>query len=276
MPIPVTRFRTLAALACAAVVGALPAAAAAAAKPIGKARWLDGVTVTEYYPVPEAWFVGAKVAAPGLPGRHRIDWLYSATGVSMEGDGLGLDGRQYHIDALGEGGWVTDMGKPSSAGRNGWKGGPPVWRAGAYWLTRTHRLTFPLDGGGWSNGIGKRYVPLPGVSFAAGASLPLRFYQSIAVDPQTIPLGSRVYIAAYRRTAGGGWFRAEDTGGAIIGRHVDVYRSPPASAGIGGNYYDDQRVYVIPPGRSPGRDAPSASRSRQSQPGSPSGGAGAP
>jgi hypothetical protein len=273
---PVTRVRLLTALACAAL-GLAIVGPSATAKPIGRSRWLPGVTVTEYYPVSEAWFVGKKVGAPGLPGKHRIDWLYSATGVSMEGDGLGLDGRQYHIDALGSGGWVTDTGKSSTPGRNGWKGGPPVWRAGAYWLTRTHRLTFPLDGGGWSNGTGKRYVPLPGVSFAAGPSLPLRFWQSIAVDPQTIPLGSRVYIAAYRRTPGGGWFRADDTGGAIIGRHVDVYRTPPASAGIGGNYYEDQRIYVIPPGRSPGRDAPSAAGSSQTAPRpSVGGGAGAP
>jgi 3D (Asp-Asp-Asp) domain-containing protein len=272
-----TRSPLLAALACAALVAALPAVAGA--KPIARARWLDGVTVTEYYPVPEAWFVGKKVAAPGLAGRHRIDWLYSATGVSMQGTGVGLDGRQYHIDALGSGGWVTDKAKPSVAGRDGWKGGPPVWRAGAYWLTRTHHLTFPLDGGGWSNGSGKRYVPLPGVTFAAGPSLPLRFYRSLAVDPRLIPLGSRIYIAAYRNTAGGGWFRAEDTGGAIIGRHVDVYRRPPARADIGGSYYADERIYVIPPGRSPGRDAPSGARSRQSPspaPGSSSGGAGAP
>jgi 3D (Asp-Asp-Asp) domain-containing protein len=269
---PVTRLRLLAAFVCAA----LAPPAVAVAKPIAKARWLGGVTVTEYYPVPEAWFVGKKVSAPGLSGKHRIDWLYSATGVSMEGDGLGLDGRQYHIGALGSGGWVTDRGKPSVARRHGWKGGPPVWRAGAYWLTRSHMLTFPLDGGGWSSGTGRRYVPLPGVSFAAGPSLPLRFWQSIAVDPRTIPLGSRVYIAAYRDTPGHGWFRAQDTGGAIIGRHVDVYRPPPASSDIGGNYYADERVYVIPPGRSPGRDAPTASRSRRPSPGSPSGGAGAP
>ena len=92
-----------------------------------------------------------------------------------------------------------------------------------------------------------------------------------------IPLGSRVYIAAYRHTAGGGWFTAQDTGGAIIGRHVDVYRSPPASAGIGGNYYEDQRIYVIPPGRSPGPGAPSAAGSSQTGPApSAGGGAGAP
>jgi len=253
------------------------ATASAAAKPIRKARWLGGVTVTEYYPVPEAWFVGKKVSAPGLSGKHRIDWLYSAFGVSMEGDGLGLDGRTYHIDALGSGGWVNAKGKPSVAGRRGWKGGPPVWRAGAYWLTRSHEVTFPLDGGGWSNGAGRKYVPLPGVSFAEGSSLPLSFYRSLAVDPKLIPMGSRIYIAAYRNTPGHGWFTAQDTGGAIIGRHVDVYRSPPASADIGGNLYEDQRIYVIPPGRSAGPDAPSAARaSEPAGGGSSGGGAGAP
>ena len=267
--------RTLAfALLASALVLALPGATLA--KPIARARWLDDVIVTEYYPVPEAWFVGKRVSVPGLPTKHRIDWLYSATGVSMEGDGIGLDGRQYHIAGLGEGGWVDERGKPSTAGARGWRGNPPVWRAGAYWLSRSRRLTFPLDGGGWSSGTGRRYVPLPGVSFAPGPSRPLRFYRSLAVDPDLIPLGSRIYIAAYRRTAGGGWFRADDVGGAIIGRHVDVYRTPPERSDIGGNYLDDQRVYVIPPGRSPGRDAPSAAGSRQSSPTSPSGGAGAP
>jgi len=251
------RIRLVAALVCAAV--ALSAlAAAAAGKPIRRARWLGGVTVTEYYPVPEAWFVGRKVAAPGLAAKHRIDWLYSAAGVSMQGEGIGLDGRVYHIDALGSGGWVNEKAKPSVPGRDGWAGGPPAWRAGAYWLTRSHLLTFPLDGGGWSNGRGRRYVPLPGVSFAEGHSKPLRFWRSIAVDPDLIPLGSKVWIAAYRNSPGHGWFLAQDVGGAIIGRHVDVYRSPPASADAGGGLFADQRIYVIPPGRSAGPDAPGA------------------
>jgi 3D (Asp-Asp-Asp) domain-containing protein len=230
--------------------------ATATAKPIARARWLGDVTVTEYYPVPEAWFVGKPVGAPGLASKHRIDWLYSATGVSMQGTGIGLDGELYHIDALGSGGWVTEVGRPSVPGRAGWGGGPPYWRAGAYWLSRLHRVTFPLEAGGWSNGRGRRYVPLPGVSFADGPSKPLRFYRSIAVDPRLIPLGSIVYIAAYRHTAGHGWFRAEDVGGAIIGRHIDVYRSPPESPDASASLFDDQRIYVIPPGRSPGADAP--------------------
>jgi hypothetical protein len=271
----VRRPRLLAAIACAALLAALPAAAAA--KPISRSRWLSGYTVTEYYPIPEAWFVGRKVEAPGLPDKHRIDWLYSAMGVSMQGTGIGLDGRYYHIDALGQGGWVTADARPSVPGPSGWAGGPPYWRAGGYWLSRAHRVTFPLEAGGWSHGAGRRYVPLPGVSFAPGqGGNDLEFYKSIAVDPRVIPMGSRVYIAAYRHTAGHGWFRAEDTGGAIIDRHVDVYRSPPAQPGWGAGTREDQRIYVIPPGRSAGPGAPPAAGSRQPAPGAPSGGAGAP
>jgi 3D (Asp-Asp-Asp) domain-containing protein len=276
----VPRLPLLAALAVLAI--ALLPTTTAAAKPIARARWLSDVTVTEYYPIPEAWFVGKKVAAPGLPTKHRIDWLYSATGVSMQGTGIGLDGRYYHIDALGQGGWVNERGRPSVPGRDGWAGGPPYWRAGGHWLTRSRRVTFPLDGGGWSTGPGRRYVPLPGVTFAPGpgGGRDLAFYRSIAVDPDLIPLGSRVYVDAYRRTAGRGWFKADDVGGAIIGRHIDVYRPPPERLDVGANHFEDQRIYVIPPGRSPGRGAPSSAGSPPAaptpSPGSPSGGAGAP
>jgi len=41
--------------------------------------------------------------------------------------------------------------------------------------------------------------------------------RTIAVDPKIIPLGSKVFIP------GLGWRVAEDTGGAIRGRAIDVY-----------------------------------------------------
>jgi 3D (Asp-Asp-Asp) domain-containing protein len=211
-----------------------------------RGKWLSGVTITEYWPAPERWFVGQLVSAPGLAGKHRIDWLYSAMGVSMEGEGIGLDGRTYHIDALGDGGWVTVSGVPTSPAE-GWSGGPPYWRAGGYWRNRAGGVTFPLARGGWSARVGRRYVPLPGVSFASGPSLPLRYYRSIAVDPGVIPLGSRVYIPAYEHDGHGGWFVAQDTGGGIGGLHVDVYRSPPARASDSGQYLTSQRLYVIKP-----------------------------
>jgi 3D (Asp-Asp-Asp) domain-containing protein len=209
-------------------------------------KWLSGVTITEYWPAPEAWFIGRLVTTPGLASRHRIDWLYSATGVSMQGEGIGLDGRTYHINALGDGGWVTASGSPTSPS-DGWSAGPPYWRAGGYWTNRSGAVTFPFQGGGWSTSRGLQYLPLPGVTFAPGASLPLRFYQSIAVDPGVIRLGSRVYIPAYKHDGHGGWFIAQDTGGAIGGLHVDVYRSPPANSSDPGRYLVRQRMFVIAP-----------------------------
>jgi hypothetical protein len=209
-----------------------------------KGGWLRSVTITQYWPAPESWFVGRLVQAPGLPGLHRIDWLYSAMGVSMEGEGIGLDGRTYHIDALGRGGWVTAKGSSTSPS-NGWSSGSPYWRAGGFWRNRSGAVTFPLQAGGWSVGTGRKYVPLRGVSFAPGQSLPLRYYQSIAVDPRVIPLGSRVYVPAYQHDGHGGWFIAQDTGGAISGHHIDVFRSPPASSTDLGQTLDGQRIYVI-------------------------------
>jgi 3D (Asp-Asp-Asp) domain-containing protein len=209
-----------------------------------KGRWFSGFTLTEYWPSPEAWSVGRLVRAPGLRGMYPIDWLYSATGISMQGEGLGLDGRLYHIAQLGDGGWVTVEGSATS-GANGWSAGPPYWRAGGYWSNRSGAVTFPLAAGGWSAGRGRAYVPLRHVSFAVGPSLPLTYYRSIAVDPSVIRLGSRVYIPAYRHDGSGGWFIAQDTGGAIGGRHVDVYRSPPRSAADSGRYLTGQRVFIV-------------------------------
>lgn len=211
-----------------------------------RGNWLRGVTVSEYWPAPESWFVGRPVTAPGLTGLHRIDWLYSATGVSMEGDGIGLDGRAYHIQSLGDGGWVTAAARATDPG-NGWQAGAPFWRAGGYWRNRTRGVTFPLGAGGWSDGFGRSYVAMRNVSFAPGESLPLRYYQSIAVDPHLIPLGSRVYLPAYGKDGHGGWFIAADTGGAINGRHIDVYRPPPASSLDSGQYLSGTRIYVIKP-----------------------------
>ncbi|HEX2016422.1 MAG TPA: 3D domain-containing protein [Solirubrobacteraceae bacterium] len=240
-----------------------------------KPTWLTGVRITEYYPVPERWFSGRRVPATGLASPHRIDWLYSAHGVSMEGDGIALNGDAVHIDALGHGGWINARGRRTSPGRHGgWSRGAPFWRAGAYWVSRDHLPTFPLEAGGWSSGVGTRYIPLTGVSFAPGPSRPLRYYRSVAVDPRLIPLGSRIYIAAYRSSPGHGWFTAQDTGGAILGRHLDVYRSPPASSSDPGQYLTGQRVYVVPPGypaRLPSGPAPPPSAPPPS-PTSPEGG----
>lgn len=221
-----------------------PKASTSASKRIRKPTWLSGVAVTEYYPVAEKFFVGRKVQAPGLSGLHRIDWLYSARGLTMEGDGVGLDGRRYSIGSAGSSGWVDRLGRRSCIGCSG----GVFWRAGGYYLNRARRLTFPLDAGGWFSGAGLRWVPLPGVSFNNGPSLDLTYYASLAVDPNVIPIGSRVYVPWYaQRKLGNGWFVAQDTGGAIGGRHIDVYRPPPESSSDGGRSLRDQRIYVVPP-----------------------------
>jgi 3D (Asp-Asp-Asp) domain-containing protein len=229
------------------------AAAACAPRPpaehlITSRRWLGGVIVTEYYPVPESWSEAAPVSAPGLGGRHRADWLYSASGVSMEGDGVDLEGRRVHIEELGSAGWVNAGGRPTVPPRCGvrWSAGPPAWRAGG-WRNRAGAVTFPLLAGGWSDGRGHWVGGYGGATFAYGASRPLRYYHSVAVDPRLIPLGSRVYVPAYRAISGG-WFVAQDTGGAIIGRHLDVYRPPTPQRFGSGRLLLHQRVYVIPPG----------------------------
>jgi 3D (Asp-Asp-Asp) domain-containing protein len=43
-------------------------------------------------------------------------------------------------------------------------------------------------------------------------------WQSVAVDPTVIPLGYYVWIESEQA-----WFHAEDTGGAIKGKHIDIY-----------------------------------------------------
>lgn len=214
--------------------------------PIGHPEWLSRVVITEYYPAPERWFNGRRVTAPGLPGRHPVDWLYSAHGLAMEGDGITVSGRPAHIEDLGATYWVNAAGRqtrPVCLGR--WSDGSPVWLRGG-WRNRFGAVTYPLAGGGWSNGPGGRPLEYGGVTFAPGASLPVRYYHSIAVDPKLIPEGSRVYVPAYR-PMNGGWFLAQDTGGAIKGRHIDIYRPPPASPSNLGRYMTDQRIYVVPP-----------------------------
>jgi 3D (Asp-Asp-Asp) domain-containing protein len=205
--------------------------------------WLTGVTITEYYPAPARWFKGHMVSAPGLPGRYPVDWLYSARGLAMEGDGVDLAGRPVHIAALGSTGWVDFRGRatlPVCLGK--WSHGFPVWLIGG-WRNARGQVTFPLARGGWANGPARGSTrPYGGVTFASGNALPLRYYHSIAVDPRLIALGSRVYIPAYRR-----WFVAQDTGGAIRGKHVDVYRPAPYSPDDLGRYMADQRILVIPP-----------------------------
>jgi 3D (Asp-Asp-Asp) domain-containing protein len=208
---------------------------------------LSGVTITEYYPAPESWFPGRRVSVPGMPGRYAVDWLYSARGLAMEGDGVDRFGQLAHIAQLGSTGWVNAAGRPTVPVCLGkWSDGSPVWLKGG-WRNFRGAVTYPLASGAWTNGVGVRTLAYGGVTFALGPSLPVRYYHSIAVDPRLIPLGSRVYVPAYR-AINGGWFVAQDTGGAIQGRHIDVYRPAPSSPSDLGRYMTGQRILVIPAG----------------------------
>lgn len=212
---------------------------------VKKPAWLPKTMVTEYYPARESWFAGKRIKTPGIGGRNsKIDWLYSAVGMSMEGDGLGSDGNRYHIDNLGRGGWVGRDGKAANWGSSS-KNRTPFWRSSGFWRNSKKAVTFQLEDDSWYRGEGKRWVAPKGITFARGPSRPLRYYRSVAVDPGLIPMKSLVWVGRYRSENGDGWFRADDTGGAIDGRHIDVYRKPPKVIGEAGSYAN-QRIYVVP------------------------------
>jgi 3D (Asp-Asp-Asp) domain-containing protein len=234
-------------LPCGALAALVLVASSGGAKspyPVTKPRWLKGVQITEYYSAPERWFIGRKVTAPDIPGKHRVDWLYSSGGISMEGDGIGLDGKHYHLSAIGKPGWVTQEGRATAPGGSGWTNGWPFWRFGG-WRNKEKHVTFPLEAGGWFDGKSVRYIKPVGVSFKEGQSLPVVPWKSVAVDPGVIPMGSKVFVPAYCPKHG--WMVAGDTGGAINGLHIDVFRTAPKLRG-GDQQYSDQRIYVWPPG----------------------------
>ena len=165
---------------------------------ITRPRWVSDTLVTEYFPVRESWFHGRPVAAPGLASRHRVDWLYAAHGVAMNGEGIGLDGRVYHFTGPYDLSWVNADGSATLPCWNGhWTRGEPAWYGGG-WRNAAGRVTYPLAAGGWWNGPPKRLVRLGNPPrFSVGPSLPLDYCKRVAVDPKLIPLGSRVFIAAY-------------------------------------------------------------------------------
>src|SRR5262249_30283420 len=168
-------------------VGCPPAPKIPPEKTILRPRWLADVLITEYFPAPERWFDGRLVRAPGLAGVHRIDWLFSARGLAMQGEGIGVDGRLYHFAGPYSLSWRNGRGGPTvpcsqapGFGRNG----APAW-IGSTRLSQTDRVTYPLPGGGWSNGPPARVVGAYGLArFAPGASLRLSYWHDAAVDPR--------------------------------------------------------------------------------------------
>jgi 3D (Asp-Asp-Asp) domain-containing protein len=256
------RLPLVAAAACAAVWCSSPAMAACppptqplAVKQVIRPRWISNVLVTEYFPAPERWFDGRLVRAPGLGGRHRIDWLYSARGLAMQGEGIGGDGRFYHFAGPFSLGWRNGLGAPTSScvrAPGHWTNGRPAW-IGTTWLNRQGEVTYPLPAGRWSNGRPARSEQAGAARFAAGASRALSYWRHVAVDPRLIARGSSLFVPAYCGTPSDGWFTAADTGGAIIGYHIDVFTAPPRKA-WSSRVLRGQKVFVVPPGfRRPAR-----------------------
>jgi len=218
--------RLLLAVAAALFVAA-PAAHAACPPPrqpptvheVVRPRWVPNVLVTEYYPAPERWFHDRRVPAPGLPGLHHEGWLYSARGLAMEGEGIGSDGRMYHFAGPYSLTWRNASGEDT--------------------------LPCPRVPGAWTNGR-PAWIE-PGARFAPGASLSLSYWHDIAVDPRLVPHGSSVFVRAFCDTPAHGWFTAADTGGAILGYHIDVFRAPPAIP-WSSQVLRRQKIFVVPPG----------------------------
>jgi len=186
-------------------------------------RWIKNTLVTEYWPAPERWFTGPLVRVPGIPGRHRSDWLFGARGLPMEGEGMATDGRVYHFAGPYDIGWRNRAG-----------GG-------------TAPCTAP---GFWTNGRPFRISTPSRARYAGGHSRTLVYWKSAAVDRHVIPFGSRIFMHALCTTPARGWVVARDTGGAIGGAHIDIYRPPPARIGNGADLRG-QSILVVPPGTHP-------------------------
>ena len=186
-------------------------------------RWIENTLVTEYWPSPERWFHGPLVRAPGIPGRHHSDWLYGARGLPMEGEGIASDGRVYHF------------------------AGP----YGLGWINRAGGVTAPCTApGAWSNGRPVRLAAPTRARFAPGHSRTLVYWKNVAVDPRLIPFGSRIFMKQLCGLPSKGWVVARDTGGAIRGAHIDLYRPPPALPS-NGDVLRNQPMLVVPPGTKP-------------------------
>ena len=71
----------------------------------------------------------------------------------------------------------------------------------------------------WFSGVATAYVPIDTLMEGGRWTCTMRdgwATKGVAVDPRQIPLGSLLYIPGYGRAL------ADDTGGRIKGRHVDV------------------------------------------------------
>mgnify|MGYP006279427159 CR=1 FL=1 len=247
--------RALAVLVCALAVAAPAQAQTIPPRP----QPIGSFWITYYWFAPESWFTAKKMVAPGLKTAYREDFLYSARGVAMQGTGTGDDNVMVHWRS-GAGAWVNNQGQPTRTAASGFTNGAPYARPGGctWWLldpatgapnlatTDNLRPTFPNDDGTWQNPPANKdaytvvcnkaavlagqpddpaYRGYPDL-FGVGVGTPVTPWRSIATDRGVIPKGTIVYIEALKNTPSKGCFSADDTGGAIIGNHIDVLIPP--------------------------------------------------
>jgi 3D (Asp-Asp-Asp) domain-containing protein len=100
-------------------------------------------------------------------------------------------------------------------------------------------VKYVSGGGGWCGNYARlcncgsaKFATVDRVFGSSGNTLTKHY--SIAVDTRRIGYGKSVWISGLNR-----WFRADDTGGAIIGQHIDVYTEDENPG-----YYFDSKVYA--------------------------------
>ncbi len=194
---------------------------AVAAPSASAATSLGDFQLTYYWFAAESGFVGAKVEAQGIAGTYREDFLYSARGVPMQGTGTADSTAHVHYAGTHGGYWVTKAGKKTVPNAGGWSAGAPYWREGG-WRTAAGAVTFQRPDGTWVNGAGVTKLPYHDL-FDTGVGTDVTEWKSIATDLRVIPRGTNVYVPQLAGSPSHGCFRADDTGGAIIGTHIDVF-----------------------------------------------------
>ena len=64
-----------------------------------------------------------------------------------------------------------------------------------------------------------------GGNTATASGARARVFYTVATDPRYYPMGTIIYIPYFADCPNGGWFIAQDTGGAIKGNKIDVFMS---------------------------------------------------
>jgi 3D (Asp-Asp-Asp) domain-containing protein len=180
----------------------------------------------------------------------KASFLFGGWGVAMQGTGRTDAGGDY-IKYTGGGACFVRVAGPN-AGRNiegQWVVNPDVLRDRYAQLGITDFTGF--GNLALLNPDHATYSQLPLINGSMGQ--PLTPWQSIAVDPSLIPLGRTITLLFKNDAAdfdmSKATFRADDTGGSIKGKHIDIYLGEGQSAWdnwlrSGGNRYVD--IYFLP------------------------------